>query len=107
MASNVVIWVIKLTSSDQGLLQKAFELIKKVADENKVPYSVTPLPTKNVIFAVQRSPKYYGRSKDLFVQKTYVCNIQLKLTPKQSIVELFSTVTLPSGVNPSHKLLSS
>lgn len=82
---------------DSKFLDLVVKKIASVAQSNLIKFSVIALPSKKQLFTVLKSPFIYKTSRDQFFFCQHKRVILLELIHGQSI-ELFSDISIPSGV---------
>ncbi|MEM9737832.1 MAG: 30S ribosomal protein S10 [Bacteroidota bacterium] len=94
---------IKLQAYDHQLIDRSSERIVKAAEPTGAMIKgPTPLPTKNEVFTVLRSPHVNKKSREKFVQKIHSRLIDIFPTSPRTI-EALMKLELPPGVDVSIK----
>ena len=96
---------IRLMSYDHRLIDKyAKQLVDLLLKEGMQIRGPVPLPTETRIYTVNRSPFIYKDSREQFELKIHKRLIDV-INPPQRIVELFSYLDLPAGVEIELKMV--
>lgn len=88
---------IKMSGYDHALLDRAAGQIVKTAKNTGAITSVVPLPNKNRIVTVIRSPHVYKKSCEQFKQATHTRLIDIWSNDSKTIDQL-AKLKLPSGI---------
>ncbi len=90
---------IKLKSYDHNLVDKSCEkIVKTVKNTGAVVSGPIPLPTKNKIFTVLRSPHVNKTSREQFKLSTYKRLLDIYSSSSKTVDALMK-LELPSGVD--------
>lgn len=96
---------LRFRSYDHRLLDKSLkqivELLQKEGIEIRGPI---PLPTEIRRYTVPRSPFIYKKSMEQFEMRIHKRILDI-LNPSQRVLDLFSSIDLPAGVEVEIKLL--
>jgi len=96
---------IRLMSYDHRLIDKyAKQLVDLLLKEGMQIRGPVPLPTETRIYTVNRSPFIYKDSREQFELKIHKRLIDV-INPTQRILELFSYLDLPAGVEIELKII--
>ncbi len=96
---------IRLLSYDHRLIDKyAKQLVDLLLKEGMQIRGPIPLPTERKIYTVNRSPFIYKDSREQFELKVHKRLIDV-INPTQRIIELFSYLDLPAGVEIELKMI--
>ena len=71
------------------LLQKFLQKLDN-SKNFKLSVNYTCLPSKYKTFVVKKSPHVFGRSKEKYYLKTYLCIVTVKYLRKKELLNLFS-----------------
>lgn len=92
-------------SYDHRLIDKyAKQLVDLLLKEGMQIRGPVPLPTETKIYTVNRSPFIYKDSREQFELKIHKRLIDV-INPTQRVVELFSYLDLPAGVEIELKII--
>ncbi|MDH3004937.1 MAG: 30S ribosomal protein S10 [Candidatus Shikimatogenerans sp. JK-2022] len=95
---------IKLKSYDYILLDKSIKNIIEKLKKTKVKIKgPIPLPTKNKIFTVLKSPHVHKKSREQFILSIHVRYIEI-LKATSLTINLLMKLELPSGVEVNIKI---
>lgn len=96
---------IRLLSYDNRLIDKyAKQLVDLLLKEGMQLRGPVPLPTERRVYTVNRSPYIYKDSREQFELRVHKRLIDV-INPTQRIVELFSYLDLPAGVEIEIKMI--